>query len=128
MGIESHRIVSVGGGINLRPAEFKQISRNSKSPKILEITRAKQNMKQYGQIAKNADWICSVPSSSIKPRINTLPASSWEMSKSINGVIDYKYRSDIGDFTQIRIYPELSDWQLVTNINGYHELFKRLAF
>ena len=94
MDIESRYMMSISGGINLRPNEFKRISRNRNSPKLREINSAKGKMKTVGKIAKSGNWIRSNPTGKSGSRINKLPINAWTSSKSEIGKTKYKTSSN----------------------------------
>lgn len=120
MRLESRCITSIGGGINLRPSEFKRISRNRNSPKLRELTRIKSKIKTVGKIAKSGKWIRSNPSTG-KTRINTIPANQWLSSKSINGEIKYSHKSSSGNITSLTTQNS-GNWTITTNISGSRDV------
>ena len=87
-------MMSIGGGINLRPNEFKRISHNRNSPKIREITRIKGKIKTVGKVTKSGNWIRSNPTGKSGSRINKLPINAWTSSKSEIGKTKYKTSSN----------------------------------
>ncbi len=118
MGIESHRIVSIGGGINLRPAEFKRISHNRNSPKILEVERIKRNMAKEGTIARNGNWVSSVSSGKKGFQINRFVEESWEFNKTIHDLTEYTYRSSNGSLKKTSIDNKHENWIILTELMG----------
>jgi hypothetical protein len=78
-------IFSITGGINLRPSEFKRISRNTNAPKLRELRKVKGKIKTVGKVAKSGDWIRNISSGISGSRINKLSTNSWTSSKSVNG-------------------------------------------
>jgi len=123
MNIQSRYNASIGGGINLRPKEFKKISRNSNSPLIQEIAKIKSKIKTVGKIGKSENWIRSNPKTG-GSRINVLPVNSWSSSKSVNGKIEYKLRSNSGDILSISLSQNMEEWQLFTSLNGSQDIVK----
>ena len=57
--IETHSIVSIGGGINLRPKDFKRTIRKAQTEKIREIKNVKENLLKAKQGTKRSQWICN---------------------------------------------------------------------
>ncbi len=123
MNITSRSITSIGGGINLRPSEFKRISRNRNSLKLRELTRIKSKIKTVGKIAKSGNWIRSNAGIG-GSRINKLPVNSWKSAKSINGKIEYSFSSNSGDFATATLYPNLNEWQSNISVNGSHYMVR----
>ncbi len=123
MDIKSRCITSIGGGINLRPSEFKQISRNRNSPKLLEILEIKSKFKTVGKIAISGNWLRSNPQIS-KPIINLIPTNKWSFSKSINGQIKYLFQSPTGDKASVTLFPNLNKWESVISVNGNEDIVK----
>jgi len=70
--LSKHYIYSIGGGINLRPKEFKKIIKTKNAPKLVLINRLKSKLKTVGKIAKIDNWIRSNPKSG-GSRTNLLP-------------------------------------------------------
>jgi len=122
MRIESRCITSIGGGINLRPSEFKRISRNRNSPKLREISKIKNKIKTVGKIAISGNWIRSSPAGIGGSRINKLPANSWVLSKSVNGKIEYNFHSNSGDYASMSLSPDLKEWYSKTVLNGSEDI------
>ena len=118
MNIESRCLMSIGGGINLRPNEFKRISHNRNSPKIREITRIKGKMKTVGKVAKSGSWIRNQHTNVSGSRINKLPTNSWIYSKSTKNGVHYNYKSNTGDYFNLSLLPFINEWQYETNISG----------
>lgn len=124
MRIESRCITSIGGGINLRPSEFKRISRNRNSPKVREISKIKNKIKTVGKIAISGNWIRSSPARICGSRINKLPTNSWVSSKSVNGKIEYNFHSNSGDHASMSLSPDLKEWQSNISVNGSLDIVK----
>jgi hypothetical protein len=111
-------IFSIGGGINLRPSEFKRISRNRNAPKLRELRKVKGKIKTVGKVAKSGDWIRNISSGISGSRINKLSTNSWTSSKSVNGGVEYNYHSNSGDYASMSHSLNLQKWQLKTSVNG----------
>jgi len=124
MNITPRSITSIGGGINLRPSEFKRISRNRNSPKLREIAKIKSKIKTVGKIAKYGNWIRSNSTRMIGSRINKLPTNSWVSSKSVNGKIEYNFHSKSGDYASTSLSPDLKEWRSKTVVNGSEDVVK----
>lgn len=122
MKLQTRGITSIGGGINLRPSEFKRISRNKNSPKLREISKIKSKIKIVGKIAKSGNWIRSNPAIG-NPIINTIPANKWKSSKSVNGQIKYTHVSNTGDIASV-IMQNSGDWLSNINISGSNHAVK----
>ncbi len=122
MKLQTRSITSIGGGINLRPSEFKRISRNKNSPKLREISKIKSKIKIVGKIAKSGNWIRSNPAIG-RPIINTIPANKWKSSKSVNGQIKYSHVSNTGDIASV-IMRNTGDWLSNINISGSNDAVK----
>ena len=123
MHLESRCITSIGGGIELRPSEFKLISRNRNSLKLREIAKIKSKIKMVGKIAKSGNWIRSNAGIG-GSRINKLPVNSWKSAKSINGKIEYRFSSNSGEFATVTLYPKLNEWQSNISVNGSHYMVR----
>ena len=100
-----------------------RISRNGNSPKIQEIVKIKSRIKTVGKICKSGNWIRSNPKTG-GSKINILPINSWNLSKSVNGKLEYKYQSNSGDFESVSISPNFMEWQLITSIDGSQDIVK----
>jgi len=74
-GLTTKCITSVGGGINLRPKDFRQIVKDKKSPKIQEILKFKNELKIKDIPPREGEWIRS-KSKPGGPKINKLPSIS----------------------------------------------------
>ncbi|ODS30871.1 MAG: hypothetical protein SCARUB_04020 [Candidatus Scalindua rubra] len=120
--LENRFINSIGGGINLRPSEFKRISRNRNAPKLRELRKVKGKIKTVGKVAKSGDWIRNISSGISGSRINKLSTNSWTSSKSVNGNIEYNYHSNSGDYATSS--QNLLEWQLKTSVNGSEDIVK----
>ncbi|MCK4829874.1 hypothetical protein KA005_79860, partial [bacterium] len=124
MDITSRCITSIGGGINLRPSEFKRISRNRNAPKLREVKRIKSKVKTVGKIAKSGNWIRSNSTETGGSRINKLPTNFWTSFKSVNGKIEYNFRSNSGDYASMSLSSNLKEWQSKTSVNGSLDIVK----
>jgi hypothetical protein len=123
MNFPSKSIISIGGGIDLRPSKFKKIARDSNSPKLQEVIKIKGKVKPAGKVAISEDWIRSNPGTS-KARINKLPVSSWKSSKSINGKIEYNFHSNSADIASVTLSHNLKEWQSNISVNGSQDMVR----
>ena len=119
--LENRFINSIGGGINLRPSEFKRISKNRNAPKLRDMRNIKSKVKTIGKVAKSGNWIRNSSSGISGSRINKLSVNYWVSSKSANGKIEYNYQSNSEDYMSMFHSPNLKNWELVTLINGYQD-------
>jgi len=123
MKISITSFASIGGGINLRPSQFKPISKNITSPKLLEVIEVKNKIKVTGGNSKSGSWVRSNPGAGV-PRINKLPVSSWESSKSVNGKIVHSFQTNSADVASVTISPNSKEWQSEISINGSQDMVK----
>jgi hypothetical protein len=123
-GIKITKIVaSIGGGINLQPSQFKAISKNITSPKLLEVIEVKNKIKVTSGNSKSGNWVRSNPGAGV-PRINKLPVSSWESSKSVNGKIVHSFQTNSADVASVTISPNSKEWQSEISVNGSQDMVK----
>jgi len=122
LSLETRCITSIGGGINLRPGEFKKISRNRNSPKLREIAKIKSTIKTVGKIAKSGNWVRS-NSGIDKARINTISANQWSSSKMSNGQIKYTHQSTSGNNASV-IKQNSGSWTSKTIIGDSKDVIK----
>ncbi len=123
MNITSGGYYSIGGGINLHPSEFKQISRNGSSPKIQQISRLKNKIINVGNFSKSSNWIRSNASSG-KSFSNSLPTRLWISSTKNNGKIEYIHQSAIGDVASVVLEPNSGDWQSNISMSGFNDVVR----
>jgi len=114
-------ITSVGGGINLRPKEFKKISRSRNSPKIKEVISVKSRIQTVGKIAKAGNWIRSRVGKS-GARISVIPIDSWILEKAADGSSIYSYASGGSDRLSFRTSTPVGGWRSEVSINGIKEV------
>jgi len=88
LDIVSNCITSIGGGINLKPTDFKIVSHNPNSFKIQQIRGIKSKVKSIGNISSHKSWIRS-NSTEKGSTINKLPNNSIQNTESQN--IEDKY-------------------------------------
>ena len=93
MQMISRCITSVGGGINLRPAEFKRVVKNSNSPILKTLREAKSTLVVKNNHSRYGSWVRSVPSLKYSEHLNSLPAHEWSYSNSTNEMNVYKYEA-----------------------------------
>lgn len=123
MNLVSNCITSVGGGINLRPNQFKRIYRSKSAPKIRKILSLKSQIRSVGKIAKSGNWIRSNVGKG-GARLNTLSVNPWTLSKSSNGSIKYDYASGKSNRLSVTVSPEGGGWQSEINVNGSSDVVK----
>jgi len=102
MNIQYRCITSVGGGINLRPNEFKRMSHNRNSPKLRAIKKIKNNFKKVNKISKSGNWLRNNPKLK-KARVNKIPINDWVSTKTGLDEIKYSHKSSSGDNMSISI-------------------------
>jgi len=119
MNLVSRCISSVGGGINLRPDEFKRISRNRNAPILRKIREIKSSMKAQGNIARSENWIRNNVGETSSARVNVLPTNLWVLSKSVNSGIQYSYRSSSGNHMTFTHQVDRGEWQQKMQINDF---------
>jgi hypothetical protein len=76
MEIQTQRLVSIGGGIDLSPQGFKIISRDVSSPRIRELTALRTTLRTDGKVARSADRVRSTVSDA-SPRTIMMPRFNW---------------------------------------------------
>lgn len=123
MKILQKSIVSIGGGINLHPSQFREISRNRNSSKIQEINKIKNNIKRTGGIGKSGNWVRNIPSVG-ESRINKLSVVSWKSSESVNGKSVYRSQSNSADadVAILTSSPNSKEWQSEISVNGSRDM------
>ncbi|SYZ72227.1 conserved hypothetical protein [Candidatus Zixiibacteriota bacterium] len=121
MNLVTNCITSVGGGINLRPKEFRKITRSKTAPKIEEIASLKGKVKLIGKIARAGDWIKSRVVNG-GARINEISLDTWKMVKSSNGTTVYSYSAGKTDKMSTTVSPAGGGWKTEIVINGQAEL------
>jgi hypothetical protein len=121
MNLVTNCITSVGGGINLRPKEFRRISRAKNAPKIKEVTSLKSKIKTVGKIARAGDWIKSRVSKG-GARVNAIPMESWVLEKAQDGSSVYRYASGRGDRLSFKPSSTAGEWRSEVSINGIKEV------
>jgi len=121
MNLVTNCITSVGGGINLRPKEFRKITRAKNAPKIKEISSLKGQIKAVGKIARAGNWIKSRVGKG-GARVNTIPIESWILEKAQDGSSVYSYASGKSDRLSFRSSANASEWRSEASINGTREI------
>ena len=108
MTIQYRCITSVGGGINLRPNEFKRMSHNKNSPKLRAIKKIKNNFKEVNRISKSRNWLRNNPK--LKgAKVNKIPVYNWVSTKTGLNEIKYDYSSSSGDNMSVSIQ-DIGHW------------------
>jgi len=120
MELKSNSIISIGGGIDLSPKEFKLISRDATSPRIREVNRIRNTLRTVGKVARSGDWIRSNVAKSTS-KVDIQPCSVWAFSKTRNGKITYSYHSNSGDIVSMSLSPERKEWESSFSVNESHD-------
>lgn len=121
VNLVSNCITSVGGGINLRPKEFKKISRSRNAPRIKEIISVKSRIQTFGKITKAGNWIRSRVGKS-GARLNVIPIDSWILEKAADGSLIYSYASGGSNRLAFRTSVPGGGWRSEASINGIKEV------
>lgn len=121
MKLITNYITSVGGGINLRPKDFKMISSSRNAPKIREIISIKNRLQTVGKIAKAGNWIRSSIGNR-RARINAIPIDSWVLEKASDGSSIYRYASGGRDSLSFSSPKPTGDWRSEAFINDIKEV------
>lgn len=121
MNLVTNCITSVGGGINLRPKEFRKITRSKTAPKIEEIASLKGKVKLVGKIARAGDWIKSRVAKG-GAQVNAIPFESWVLEKAQDGSSVYRYASGKGDRLSFRPSATAGEWRSEVSVNGTSEI------
>ena len=120
MKLITNYITSVGGGINLRPKDFKMISSSRNAPKIREIISIKSRIQTVGKISKVGKWIRSNIGKRRAP-INAIPIDSWVLEKASDGSSIYRYSSGGRDSLSFSSPKPTGDWRSEAFINDIKE-------
>ncbi len=118
MQIVSRCITSVGGGINLRPSEFKKTSWNRNHSKISKVVEINRVGKTHRNTSKYGNWIWNNSDGKIHVRINKLPSYVWEYSNSSVGGYEHHYRSRSGDYKEAFLSSGNKDWHIKTKVGS----------
>ena len=121
--IGTAHIVSIGGGIDLSPKEFKLITRDIASPRILEVRNLERTMQVIGKIAKSGEWIRSEAKDGVAAT-NLLPRHQWTVSKTTNGHASYSYRPVGTDGAFMDVSFHLKDWMSSAQMKGCENVTK----
>jgi len=121
MNLAKNCITSVGGGINLKPKDFKMISHSRNAPKIREIISIKGRIQTVGKIAKAGNWMRNCIGKS-KARVNAIPIDSWILEKAADGSLIYRAASRGGDSLSFSSSIPTGGWRSETFINGIKEV------
>ena len=121
--IETKYIASIGGGINLRPNEFKAMNYDIHSPKIKDIRNHKNRFSQYGDIQKSGNWIRN----NIKKKqsnFNLLLSNKWNFHRIEYGnQIEYLHHDDFDNSISV-IKKNNGDWEIKKSINSVRSKIK----
>lgn len=117
-------IASVGGGISLRPSDFKRVTHNAGAPILKEISDFKSRVETAGGHAVEGDWIRSGSGSRGSPPPDTPPPT---------GLPHHPYgHPDEADSPQEAIQVSASvtfssdrrDWLLEISVNDYLDIIE----
>ena len=117
MRMVSRCITSVGGGINLRPAEFKRVVKNSNSPILKTLREAKSALVVKNNVSQYGSWVRSIPSNEYSVYNNSIPDYKWGYSNSTNEMNVYKYQA-AGALRQLSVNTSGDKWVLKTSESG----------
>ena len=117
MQMVSRCITSVGGGINLRPAAFKRVVKNSNSPILKTLREAKSALVVKNNVSQYGSWVRSIPSADYSEYHNSLPVYKWGYSNSTNEMNVYKYQA-AGALRQLSVNTSGDKWVLKTSESG----------
>ncbi len=117
MQMVSRCITSVGGGINLRPAEFKRVVQNSNSPILKTLREAKSALVVKNNVSQYGSWVRSIPSNEYSEYRNSVPVYKWGYSNSTNEMNVYKYQA-AGALRQLSVNTSGDKWVLKTSESG----------
>ncbi|MBL7086951.1 MAG: hypothetical protein ISS28_07655 [Candidatus Cloacimonetes bacterium] len=88
LNIRTRYITSIGGGINLRPSEFKQIKNNPNHQKLIDIKEFKVSYKAGSVKLKSDPWIISNPKTFSGAKINPLSKVEIDKEDKVNFIKD----------------------------------------
>ena len=126
MNIKARVISHVGGGISLRPEQFKSSIQDSNSKYITEIQNVKKSLKSENNVSIAGDWIRNnyLENNEIE---NIVPNINWKLNTKVNSNKKiYSYLSDKGykkaieysnDFKTIIYNVEMKDYNSTVKIN-----------
>ena len=117
MRMVSRCITSVGGGINLRPAAFKRVVKNSNSPILKTLREAKSALVVKNNVSQYGSWVRSIPSADYSEYHNSLPVYKWGYSNSTNEMNVYQYQA-AGALRQLSVNTSGDKWVLKTSESG----------
>jgi hypothetical protein len=117
MRMVSRCITSVGGGINLRPAAFKRVVKNSNSPILKTLREAKSALVVKNNVSQYGSWVRSIPSNEYSVYNNSIPDYKWGYSNSTNEMNVYKYQA-AGALRQLSVNTSGDKWVLKTSESG----------
>ena len=121
--IGTAHIVSIGGGIDLSPKEFKLITRDIASPRVLEVRNIERTMQAIGKIAKSGEWVRSAARNG-GVTSNLLTKREWTMAKTTAGQSNYSYRPVGTDGASMDVSFHLKDWMTSAQMNGCENVSK----
>jgi len=123
--IETHFITSVGGGINLRPKDFKKIIHNARSAKIMKIRGVKEKLLKAKQGTKSIQWIRSNSQSGKNSLVHELPIGRWKtnIDKKVGNINIVEMSITNSDRIWVRGNSGSGNWKYKSVVNGSaHEI------
>ncbi|UCF57963.1 MAG: hypothetical protein JSW15_05815 [Deltaproteobacteria bacterium] len=118
--IGTHFITSIGGGINLRPRDFKKIIHNPQSAKIRKIRDVKEKLLKGKQGTKSIQWVRSNSQSGKNSFVHELPISRWKTSidKKVENITRIEISSSNGDRIWVSSDSKSGNWKCKAVVNG----------
>lgn len=116
LSVQTRHIASIGGGIGMNPRQFKKVAWNSNSPRIQEIHSIKSALHSVGKESVSSNWIRNTITHSTI-RANDLPLVEWSLSNNKNGNVTYSYTSPGGDYMNVTVSTEDSNWEAESKVN-----------
>ena len=120
LALTARAIYTIGGGINLRPNNFKKIIRNKYDPKLASIKDIKGSIKIVGKVSKSGSWIRN---NIVKKNFytNSISVGKWVTSRAFDGQFNFSYITKKGDFKYLLIEPTKDKWTSSTMVNGFKD-------
>jgi DNA-directed RNA polymerase subunit RPC12/RpoP len=122
---KTYGLASIGGGINLRPKDFKKIIHNAQSAKIKGIRDVAKKLIQAKQGVNSSPWIRNNSQSGKNSFVHELPITQWK--KNIDKGLENINKSEIsisnGDRIWVRNDSNSGNWKYKSVVNGaIHEI------
>jgi len=123
--METRFLVSVGGGINLRPEAFKRISRNAQSARITKIRDVKTRLLTTDQSTNKIRWIRNKSQSGNNSFVHRLPVRRWQtnIDQKVGNLNKIEMSISNGDRIWVSSDSKSGDWKYKSVVNGStHEI------